>query len=63
MQEVVITSCFLKKLLLFIGKRFYSLLDELIFYNLLDKPIYGLLWRLSYWESINIPSHKLKRVN
>ena len=43
-KTVVVGSCFLWKLLLFIVKRFY---------NLLYNPISGLLCLLSYWESIN----------
>ena len=43
-KRVVTSSCVLRKLLLFIVKRFY---------NLLYKPICSLLRLLSYWESIN----------
>ena len=47
-KGVVISFCFLWKLLLFIVKRFY---------NLLYNPICGLLCLLSYWG--NIVTHKL----
>ena len=49
-KGVVISLCFLWKLLPFIIKRFY---------NLLYNPICDLLCLLSYWKSINTATHKL----
>ena len=50
-KGVVITSFFLWKLFLTVYDFFENFL--LGFKNLLSNPICGLLWLLSYWESIN----------
>ena len=51
-KGLVISSCFLRKLLLYIATGFYSLLFN---------PICGLLCLLSHWESVNNHSYRLNR--
>ena len=56
-KGVVISSCLLLELLLFIVKRFYILLYNPI--CILHNPVCSLLC-LRYWESINIDSKLIK---